>query len=168
MSKLAEKLVDVAIEEIGTREVGISNCGPRVDLYKAATNLPPHESWAWCAAFVDWCVREAAVRAGVQFSRTFMRPTTAGAWALEAWSLKQDNSTWTKRKPGRDIKPGDIIVFTFSHCGIAVSEPDDTGHFETVEGNTSVGDAGSQRDGGGVHRRTRRTTQVRSRIRFRV
>jgi hypothetical protein len=96
---------------------------------------------------------------------TYHRPTTASAWGLERWSLKQDNSTWTKKKPFRDILPGDIICFNFSHCAFAVSECDETGFFQTVEGNT---DDGGSREGGAVMRRWRRSSQVRSRIRFRV
>lgn len=165
MSKIAQAIVPIAKAEIGVEEVDGTNCGETVNLYKAATNLPPHEPWPWCAAFVCWCVREAAKAAGVAFTETFRRPTTAGAWALEAWSLAQDKSTQTKKQPRRDIQPGDIIVFNFSHCGIAVGAPDETGHFKCVEGNT---DHAGSREGGSVWLKTRRTSQVRSRIRFTV
>ena len=166
MSKLASEIVNVARAEIGVEEIDGTNCGPRVNEFKAATNLPPHEPWPWCAAFVCWCVREAAKAAGVPFTPTFRRPTTAGAWALEAWSLAQDASTQTRKWPTwRDIQPGDIIVYTFSHCGIAASAPDGAGYFTCVEGNT---DHAGSREGGAVWLKTRRVSQVRSRIRFRV
>lgn len=99
MSKLATELVRIARGEIGVEEIDATNCGIRVNEYKAATNLPPDEPWPWCAAFVCWCVREAAKAAGVKFTETFRRPTTAGAWALETWSLAQDASTWTAKWP---------------------------------------------------------------------
>lgn len=166
--KLAAEITRIAAAEIGVVETKTTNCGPRVNEFKAATVLPPAEEWPWCAAFICWVVREALKAAGVPETATFKRPTTASAWGLENWSLQQDNSTWTKTKPFRDILPGDLIIFNFSHCGIAVSECDETGFFQTIEGNTSIGDSGSQRDGGGVHRRWRRSSQVRSRIRFRV
>ena len=159
--KLASKLPAIALGEVGTEEVNGSNCGVRVNEYKAATNLPPGESWPWCAAFVDWCVRQAM--AGGTY--TFQRPTTAGAWDLINWSLAQDDSTQTKRSPGQDIEPGDIIVYTFSHCGIAVGPPDEDGYFSTVEGNT---DTAGSREGGGVFRKTRKTSQVKARIRLTV
>ena len=164
MSKLAAELVKVARAEIGVEEIDSSNSGPRVEEYQSATSLGG-TGWPWCAAFICWCVREAAKAAGVSFTDKFRRPTTAGAWALELWSLSQDASTWTKKLPGRDIKPGDIIIFTFSHCGIAASDPDDTGHFTCIEGNT---DHAGSREGGAVWLKWRRTSQVRSRIRFRV
>jgi len=166
--KLASEIVRIASAEIGVEEVGTTNCGPQVNFYKSATNLPHTEEWPWCAAFICWVVREAMKAAGVKETESFRRPTTASAWGLESWSLRQDRSTWTVKKPFRDIMPGDLIIFNFSHCGIAISECDETGFFQTVEGNTSSGDAGSQRDGGGVHRRWRRSFQVRSRVRFRV
>ena len=164
MSKLATELVVVARGEIGVEEIDATNSGPRVEEYQAATSLGG-TGWPWCSAFVCWAVKEAAKSAGVEFTETFRRPTTAGAWALEAWSLAQDASTWTKKLPRRDIKPGDIIVFTFSHCGIAASGCDETGHFTCIEGNT---DHAGSREGGSVWLRTRRSSQVRSRIRFRV
>lgn len=169
MSQFTEAIVRAARAEIGVHEDGDTNTGARVNEYKSATRLPPAEGWPWCAAFVCWVVREALRASGTaKETSTFHRPTTAGAWDLIRWSLAQDASTQTLRRLGRDIEPGDIIVYEFSHCGIAVSACDDTGHFLTVEGNTSVGDGGSQCDGGGVHQRTRRSNQAKARIRFTV
>lgn len=165
MSLLAPKIVEIAKKEIGVEEVDGSNCGPRVNEYKAATNLDPKESWPWCAAFVCWCVREAMKATGVKETATFKRPVTPGAWAFESWSRAQDNSTWTKKPHENDIQAGDIVVFTFSHIGIAISAPDRYGYVETCEGNTD--DAGS-REGGGVFQKRRKVSQIRSRIRFRV
>lgn len=158
---LAQKIVAIAKKEVGVEEIDGTNCGPRVNEYKSATNLPPNESWPWCAAFVDWVVREAM--RGREY--TFKRPTTAGAWDLENWSLRQDNSTQTRKRPENDIKPGDIVIFTFSHVGFAVSEPDSDGYVVTVEGNT---DKAGSREGGGVFQKLRHISKVRSRIRFMV
>ncbi len=165
MKKLAELLPVIAAKEVGVEEINGSNKGPRVDEYKSATNLPPHEPWAWCAAFVDWCVRGAMLEwlgANKPRTLTFKRPTTAGAWALEEWSLAQDNSTQTRRDPDDDILPGDIIIFNFHHCGIATSKAIG-GSFASIEGNT---DALGSREGGCVARKVRKTSQVKARIRF--
>ena len=160
--KLAPKIVSIATKEVGVLEVPKnSNRGPRVDIYKAATNLDPTEAWPWCAAFVDWCVGKA-MEGGTY---TFSRPRTAGAWDLENWSKRQDNSTSTKRNPGADIKAGDIVIFTFSHVGIAVSDAYSTGVVDTVEGNSNA--AGS-REGGGVVEQTRKLSLIKTRIRFTV
>lgn len=161
--KLAPLIVKLAKGEIGVEEVAGTNCGPRVNQYKAATNLPATEPWPWCAAFVDWLVWQAMKETGQTY--TFTRPKTAGAWDLENWSLRQDASTNTKRAPGSDIHPGDIVIFKFSHVGIAVSRAFSTGVVDTIEGNT---DAVGSREGGGVFAKTRKLSQVKTRIRFTV
>ena len=161
MKTLAEKLVALARLEIGVEEVDGTNCGVRVDAYKSATNLPPHEAWPWCAAFIDWLVREAVRTDGPY---TFARPTTAGAWNLENWSKKQDGSTHTLRTPGNDIKAGDIVIFKFSHVGICVRGPE-ADRIHTIEGNT---DAAGSREGGGVFEKSRSLDSIKTRIRFTV
>lgn len=160
---LAPILVELAKGEVGVEEIDGTNCGPRVNEYKAATNLPPKESWAWCAAFICWLVWQAMVRSGANY--TFKRPTTAGAWNFENWSQAQDNSTWTKKPHRGDIAPGDIVVFKFSHIGLAISKPDKNGYLITIEGNT---DKTGSREGGAVWRKRRHISEIRSRIRFTV
>jgi hypothetical protein len=166
MKLLAEAIVKAATKEVGTEEVNGTNCGPRVDQYKAATVLPPHESWPWCAAFVCWCVWQAMLATGIKETATFKRPTTASAWNLENWSLQQDGTTQTKRGPGRgDIEAGDIVIFTFSHVGIATGPVDADGMVPTIEGNT---DGGGSREGGCVMSKKRRLSVIKTRIRFTV
>lgn len=162
---LAKEIVRIAKAEVGVREIRDTNCGVRVDEYKAATWLNPKKGWAWCAAFVCWVVREAMASAGVKQTKTFKRPRTAGAWDFENWSLEQDSTTNTKKPHGGDVLPGDIVVFTFSHIGIAVSPPDDNGIVKVVEGNT---DAAGSREGGGVYLKSRHLSKIRSRIRFAI
>jgi hypothetical protein len=162
---LVSEIVRIAKAEVGVREVGNTNCGVRVDEYKAATWLNPKVGWPWCAAFVCWVIREALSSSGVKQTKTFKRPRTAGAWDFENWSIDQDSTTWLRRKPAGDIVPGDIVIFTFSHIGIAVSAPDKSGNVTVAEGNTD--DAGS-REGGGVYLKKRNISRIRSRIRFNI
>lgn len=157
--------VDIALKEVGVEEINGTNCGPRVNEYKASTWLPADQAWPWCAAFVCWCVQATMGATGLEETSTFKRPRTAGAWDFENWSLAQDNTTWTKKPHHGDIEPGDIVIFTFSHIGIAVGHPEDDGTILTVEGNT---DSAGSREGGGVFKKRRKLTQIRSRIRFRV
>jgi len=161
--KLATRIVEIARQEIGVEEVDGTNCGPRVNQYKAATNLPSEEPWPWCAAFVCWVVREAMKSTGATY--TFKRPTTAGAYDLENWSRRQDDSTQTKKPAASDILPGDILTFTFSHTGFAISAPDSDGYVKTIEGNT---DAAGSREGGIVAEKRRHISKIRARIRFTV
>lgn len=161
--KLSEKIPAIAIREIGVEEINGTNCGERVNQYKAATSLPPAEGWPWCAAYVCWVVREAMEACGGAY--TFLRPRTASAWGFEGWSLAQDRSTNTRKPTNGDIKAGDIVIFTFSHIGIALSAPDADGMVTTCEGNT---DGQGSREGGAVLRKRRHISKIRSRIRFTV
>jgi len=165
MSKFTDAIVTLARAEIGVTEVNGSNCGPRVNIYKAATLLNPHLGWPWCAAFVCFIVREAMTQCGVKETKTFKRPKTAGAWDFENWSLAQDDTTQTKKPHRGDILPGDLIVFKISHIGIAVSAPNSAGYILTVEGNT---DSKGSREGGGVFLKQRHVSELRSRIRFTI
>ena len=161
---LPSALVELARQEVGTEEVNGTNCGPRVDEYKAATWLDHTKGWPWCAAFICWLVREAMKKTGVKETAAFKRPQTAGAWDFINWSLAQDGSTQTKRNPGDDIQPGDIVVFTFSHIGLAVATPEGN-KVMTIEGNT---DGDGSREGGAVLYKMRKLSQIRARIRFTV
>jgi hypothetical protein len=162
---LISEIVRIAKAEVGVREIRDTNCGEMVNEYKAATWLNPKKGWPWCAAFVCWVIREALKSSGVKETKTFKRPRTAGAWDFENWSIDQDSTTWMRKPHDGDILPGDIVIFKFSHIGIAVSYPDKNGNVYTVEGNT---DSAGSREGGGVYFKTRNLSKIRSRIRFNV
>ena len=167
MITIAEAVAQAAESKVGIRESGGNNKGAALqpffdaDSYDPNGSKPGDDGYAWCASFVCWCVMVAVAGRRI----TFKRPTTPSAWGMEAWSLAQDRSTWTLKPPRRDIARGDIVVFKFSHVGIAVGGVDPQGYVKTVEGNTD--EAGS-REGGGVYVKNRHVSQIRSRIRFRA
>lgn len=155
---LAKKLVELAKEEIGVEEVNGTNCGPRVNEYKSSTTLNSRSSWPWCAAFICWLFKE-----GMRNSKhSFSRPTTASAWGFEDWARGENDSIKLQKPPNNDIQPGDIVVFTFSHIGLAISGIDSAGYIQTIEGNT---DGAGSREGGSVLQKKRHISQIRSRIR---
>ena len=163
-SSVSDEMVKLAKEEIGVSEVDGTNCGPRVDEYKGATWLDPDKGWPWCAAFICWLIREAIEREDVMFKR----PRTAGAWDFENWAKKQEDKGVELYKPAGEgekpyIRAGDIVVFRFSHIGLAIGEPTRNGYVATIEGNTNG--AGS-REGGSVLEKNRRISSVRSVIRI--
>jgi hypothetical protein len=160
-SKLSGKLVALAKKEIGVEEVDGSNCGPRVNEYKSATWLDSTKSWPWCAAFICWLFRES-MKDG---KYTFERPKTAGAWDFENWAKSQDSSVVLKKPHKADVQYGDIVIFTFSHIGIATSGPDNDGYVSTIEGNT---DGSGSREGGAVLAKKRKLSQIRSVIRITI
>ena len=160
--KLSEKVALTAETQIGVHEEGGNNQGANILKYQQCTWLTPGP-WAWCAAFVDWCVVNAMKSLSTKF--TFKAPQTAGAWDLENWCHNVDNSAVLNKPHHGDIQRGDIVIFNFHHTGIALSSPHANGVFWTCEGNTN--DSGS-RDGDGVYKKTRNVSQVRSVIRFTV
>ncbi|MEM7013764.1 MAG: CHAP domain-containing protein [Verrucomicrobiota bacterium] len=161
---IRELMVTIGLDENGVREKPRnSNSGPRVLEYQRATWLEG-TGWAWCAAFVCWVVKEARERKGGEFD--WKRPQTAGAWDFEKWATSRSGGKKAgvqKLDPKRTkIEPGDILVFTFSHIGIAVGN-EKGGEVATIEGNT---DAAGSREGGGVYRKTRDKSLVRSVLRI--
>lgn len=102
---------------------------------------------AWCAIFQWWAFREAG--------EEHLIPKTAYTPAIAAWFRARGQWSTTPRI-------GSLVLFDFpgdgvgriSHVGI-VEGINPNGTIVTVEGNTSPGTSGSQRDGGGVFRRTR-------------
>jgi len=157
---LRELIAQAAEAEVGVRETK-ANGGKRIADYQSCTWLPVG-AWPWCAAFVDFCVKSAVEKFGPV---TFALPRTAGAWDLENWCRSVDDTVKLKKtKQGiATVQRGDIVIYKFSHVGIATSSLDDDNNLSTIEGNTNS--AGS-REGDGVYRRTRNVSQIRSIIKF--
>ncbi len=158
----------IAEGEVGVRESGGNNRGPRIVAYQQATWLEP-DAWPWCAAFVCWCVREwlsaPSVRKtlGMTLAESEKwRPKTAGAWDFLHWArskhLTVNSETGTARR-------GDIVVFEFSHIGIVVRDSS-SGALDTVEGNTNGRGDRDSAFGDGVWRKRRARSLARAFIRL--
>jgi len=163
---LAETMTRFALSQDWVREES-KNRGEGIAKYWQATDYPGGYAnrEPYCAAGVCWAMRAAAEEIGFKEDNGFQLPRTARAYGFEEWSIAQDGRTWTKIKPGVDIKRGDIVIFNFSHVGIATGSPDINGKFSTIEFNTGEGGGN---DGDGVFRKHRPISQVRSRIRLTV
>lgn len=57
--QLRNSLIQLATAELGVREIGGENRGPRVKEYLAHVGLG--EGYPWCAAFVSWCYGQAGL-----------------------------------------------------------------------------------------------------------
>ena len=163
------KLAKLASCEIGVREDGGNNCGKRIREYQSATDLDP-AAWSWCAAFVDWCIREwlkdkeVITWLGLK-NRTpdEWRPKTALAYGLTSWAKQRPNTTSIYNEKDRAVA-GDIVTFDFSHTGIVLEDCGD--HIVTIEGNTN-GSGGRDSDSGdGVWRKIRKKSLVKDFIRI--
>jgi len=170
-SALRRQLVAIATAQVGSHEEGGNNLGPMVAMFQAATSLPPGP-WPWCAAFVDWCVREwlqmppvrAAMGLSTEAEAEAWRPRTALAFGFEGWGLGHGLAVLPELAVAR---AGDLVTFDFSHVGIvAVDQPAASGMIETIEGNTNGAGARDSASGDGVWRKTRRVELVRRYVRL--
>lgn len=157
MQTLAELIAAAAESQVGVRETK-PNGGDKIAEYQRATWLPVG-AWPWCAAFVCFCVKTAVGNRKVSFPL----PQTAGAWDFERWCRSVDNTVRLRKPTMNDVQRGDIVIFRFSHIGIATGPPNENGDVPTVEGNTNAAGA---RLGDGVYAKKRNLSVIRSRIRF--
>lgn len=123
------------------REVGV-NRGFWVERFLAATGLSG--GFPWCAAALAFCCDALGVdrpKRGAAAVRNWVR------WAVET---DRDRSVIEARR-------GDLVYWLnpngTGHIGIVVGVRGSV--LDTIEGNTSSGEAGSQRDGDGLYRRQR-------------
>jgi hypothetical protein len=125
-------LIAVARSQIGVRENGSTNRGEGIQKYWSATDSgSAGYGQAWCAAFVCWCIKESGILPDGQ------RPTTAGARKPGGMLDWATGKSYTKvRKNPRTVYAGDIIVFSWSHVGIATTNSEN-GKFMSVDGNTT-------------------------------
>ena len=162
-------IAEIAAREIGVREQGGNNKGPRIREYQSATWLDP-APWPWCAAFVDWVILRwldgYLVRDYLNLSKekaAIFRPKTAGAWDLVNWARQKSGRVSILTEDAKAM-PGDIVVFDFSHVGIIERDSGDT--FLTIEGNTNgAGDRDSS-TGDGVWRKVRQRSLARNLLRI--
>lgn len=87
--------------------------------------------YAWCAAFVTWCLRQSGVPAEIAASEVSCQRMT---------DWYRTHSTYHARASGYTPIPGDIVMFryggsTANHVGFVVGV--ENGRLYTVEGNTS-------------------------------
>lgn len=150
-------IIDVATKEFlsNIREV-TRNQGPGLKKYWLSTWYPDgyEDKQPWCAAFVCYCCQQSG-----KFTES-TRPKTPAAFGFETWADDHPTVVKIRRKPS-SVKKGNIVVYSYSHIGIATSDSDSNGNFHTIEGNT--GDA-SDREGDGVYKKVRNISTVRSTI----
>ena len=157
-------LVKIARAEIGTEEDDKhQNKGSSIEKYQESTSLSG-QGWPWCAAFVDWCVQRFADEGGTNITNV---PRTPSAFGLITWG--NDNHYQVFNPPiktkGIQPRPGDIVVYEFSHTGIVSRKGDSNHDFYAIEGNTNPGGG---RDGYEVAERGRNYSSVKKFIRLPV
>src|SRR5690242_16694190 len=137
MSNISD-LVEIARREIGTEEDALhKNRGTAIQKYQASTSQSG-QGWPWCAAFVDWCVQQYVAAGAEQITHV---PRTASAFGLITWANDNHYSVFNPPiNPDSLIpRPGDIVVYEFSHTGIVSRSRDEAHDFYAIEGNTNPG-----------------------------
>ncbi|MEZ4698834.1 MAG: CHAP domain-containing protein [Rhodothermales bacterium] len=135
-----------------------SNRGTEVETFLAAVNLAPSKdrygawhSYPYCAAFVSFALNSApnvdAPRVRSARARDFVTRESIEARLVQRGTVEIPPGTIVVWKAKRD--PSD----TSGHVGFVVEWAGQGG--TTIEGNTSPGQGGDQRDGGGVYLRKR-------------
>ena len=163
-----EKLVEIALSQVGVKEVGGNNRGAKVREYQASTSLKP-AAWPWCAAFCCWTLeqwlkdKEVVEWLNLDTTPAKWRPRTAAAFGFIKWA--KDRPATTEVLP-ETAKPqvGDLAIFDFSHIGIVVKVNGKS--FQCVEGNTNQKGTRDSDSGDGVWLKTRTSSLVRNYIRI--
>ena len=135
-----KNLLTIARKELGNTE---SPAGSNRTKYGKWLGLDGNP---WCMMFIMWCFYMAGVK--------LLKSTGSCGELMRA---AQAAGCWVTA----NFQPGDVVIFDFSgkqkttqHCGIVEAVLPDYG-VQSIEGNTSSGDSGSQDNGGGVYRRKR-------------
>ena len=145
---LLSNVVLIAAGEVGVREEGGRNRGPRVDQYILALGLYPAGGYPWCACFVWWCFAQAVEKLGIAHN-----PCVRTASALNMF--RGAPPFWKFTDPSR-VRPGNVVVWDHGagkgHTGIVEGIDLATSVALTIEGNTN---AAGHREGDGVYRKSR-------------
>ena len=134
-SPVREAAVKWAMSQVGTREIGTSNCSPKINRWERNMGFRVPPCKVWCGAFVH----EAFLQAGVKLSPRLIDPHRSYQDAIAG-------VRGLKRIAPSQIQRGDIVFYKFrqgvlaSHLAIARGSPRN-GKLDTVEGN--VGNASS-------------------------
>jgi hypothetical protein len=138
-------IVDTAMQEVGEKEIQGPNEGPDVKRYMASVNLA--DGVPWCAGFVRWALDRAGRDA----------PPVRSAAATD-YIIKDSKDATDVLRGTSSVPPGALVIWRRGdtwrgHIGIVRRWHQRCGR--TVEGNTSPGESGPQRDGDGVWARQR-------------
>jgi hypothetical protein len=129
---IRDRALEIALTQIGVREIGGTNRGPQVEAYLAAVGLGPGQPW--CCAFVIWCyagaVKQVGGGRGLPLRRT---GKCARLWSTspEAWRSVEPTVGAVFIRLERPDDPN-----SDGHTGIVTAW--DADHISAVEGNTNA------------------------------
>lgn len=141
--QIIEATIETARREVGVREVGNSNSGPRIEQYQASTTLGG-TGWPWCAAFQSW-----------DMLTTLGRELCDAVW-LRSASCDQI-LTWGRAHGivfDTPVAGAQGLVMASKHDATHIFKVADVlpGAVQSIEGNTNTD---GSRNGNGVYLRRR-------------
>lgn len=142
---LLEAFVTEARRWIGVTEKGGNNSGPEVEMFQKAVDGKAVKE-AWCASFMQYCIKEVAKRFGVA------QAVASTEHCMTLWNMSK--TALRSATP----KVGYLVVWNHKgtangHIGVVTRIIDST-TFEALEGNTGPG-SGVEREGDGVYLKIR-------------
>lgn len=129
-------------DEVKVREQG-DNRGEYVDMFLKSADVAPGNPW--CAAAVNWCCETLDLWTPPSGKALVKKWINEAIYRGRLWENPARGRLCAKDYGGGK---GHIGVVIRSGLGLVYS----------IEGNTSPGDEGSQRDGQGLYRRVRRAS----------
>lgn len=146
MSKIAEKVLKVARDEIGTAEKPKNSNNVKYNTWYYGQEVwdgKNRNKYPWCMAFVQWCYMTA------QHPLPYK---TASCSSLLNWYKKNKPELVHTTEP----QPGDIVIYK-GHTGIFEKLGPDPKYMYVIEGNTAVG---NDDNGGCVMQRYRKVSSA--------
>jgi hypothetical protein len=158
-----DKVIAWAREHIGeTESPPGSNKGRNISKWQKESL--GYDGFAWCGAFVGAGLRRVGVQGihgpSIVYTPKILADARNGINGLE------------KVVAFDDAKKGDLVLFNFpggehvDHVGFVARDHEaGSAYLDTIEGNTSAGNSGSQSNGGGVFPRERHRSLVAAVVR---
>lgn len=142
-----EELVNIAIGEVGTAEIGKTNEVKYNDWYYGRTVKAP-----WCAVFVMWSMNKAQLLNGecLPIYEEIKAKTFEGVVNVKNWY--DENGRYYDAASGYEPKEGDLFIHLKKdgsgegHTGIVVAYDKDNNKIYTIEGNSDNKVAINERD----------------------
>lgn len=151
----ASKVLSIAAKEIGYSRWTDPKAGTKYGRWYAEKTKSPYFGTSgvpYCAMFVAWVLDQAGQKCAGMPTASCL---TAKNGAKKAGIIRSNK---------KDAKAGDLVLFDWDGNGnpdhIGFVEKNKGSYIQTIEGNTSSGNSGSQSNGGGVYRRTRSWSTV--------
>jgi len=123
IASVRERIMDIAVGEIGVREARNNNDGARVEEYLAYTGLG--KGYAWCAAFVSWCYGKAG------------RTAPRNAWSPALFPMARRYTGQQVREGS--VRPADLFAIYNQQLGrinhVGIVRKREGNWLLTVEGN---------------------------------